>query len=332
MYVLKRSVTYEVITIYFGIWKVNASGSLKKIVNNIRFVSTNGDSYADYYLNIRFGSRVKQSTLSIRKIIWTLVVILTLIVAYVRLNPPEMQIDLSQMLQREMPNEDKESSALNTQTNASATNVSLDAKNIENSGLSLTLFGVVASDINTQRSATIQSRLQVRTYYVGDQIAYTRATLLEVLNDRVVLLNEGKKYILAIQGTASESGSVKTLPSETGKDTFNDPQRSLAKQIGNRPKQLDHIVKTLPILDENKIRGYAVSPGLNPALFKSAGFQEGDELKRINGHDLTDPAGYASAMALLPMAQELQFLVLRGGRTITLYLDIPSEDLNLKMQ
>jgi general secretion pathway protein C len=199
------------------------------------------------------------------------------------------------------------------------------------STLALKLLGVVVSDDPKQSSATIESKSNIRTYYLAEQIAATDIILVEVFFDHVLLRNDAnEEVILKLYKSAPDTSDLYT------DDTIDAPpplttaeQKALAKSIGNRPKELEHIVKTTPLGTNESSDGLAVSPGLNPSLFRSAGFKEGDVLKEINGFDLSIAEQYALAMAAIPNAHTLEFTVIRGGRTITLYLDIPSEGLSM---
>ena len=50
----------------------------------------------------------------------------------------------------------------------------------------------------------------------------------------------------------------------------------------------------------------------------------------MNGEDVNSQEGLQSIQSLLPTAQTLIFEVLRGGKRVKLYLDIPSEGLKIK--
>lgn len=205
----------------------------------------------------------------------------------------------------------------------------VDLEGLETIPIELSLLGTVASDVEEQASATIQSRLQIRTYFVNDQIAYTTATLAEVRNDRVILIHEGQRQVLLLQGTkSSNNNSQNTTQNNTNQDP--NSAEELAQRIGNRPKLLEHIVATQPYTTSNGIQGLLVSPGQNPKLFKSARFKEGDVLQTVNGEDVNSQEGLQAIQSLLPTAQTLIFEVLRGGKLVKLYLDIPSEGLKIK--
>lgn len=100
-----------------------------------------------------------------------------------------------------------------------------------------------------------------------------------------------------------------------------------ASDISTRPRIIEHLfnLTPTPYIADGKI----VSPGLNPELFKQAGFKVDDVLKTINGKRVTVENELEEIKEELKNAQTLEFLVMRRGRMVTLYLDIPSETLEL---
>lgn len=99
-------------------------------------------------------------------------------------------------------------------------------------------------------------------------------------------------------------------------------------EIGSRPRILEHLVILTPtpyIAD-----GQLIYPGLNPDLFAQAGFMDDDVLKTINGKSVTIESELNDIKQEITGAQTLVFEVMRKGRMITLYLDIPSESLEIK--
>ena len=101
------------------------------------------------------------------------------------------------------------------------------------------------------------------------------------------------------------------------------------EQIGNRPRKLSHILTTVPPFDGSYVYNYEVSEGFVPHLYRSAGFREGDILKAINGVDISDPENFKRADVSIANADTITFSVIRDGRPITLFLDIPSEELKI---
>ncbi|TDF38316.1 hypothetical protein EYS14_11575 [Alteromonadaceae bacterium M269] len=133
--------------------------------------------------------------------------------------------------------------------------------------------------------------------------------------------NEASPPTLMLQQTTPTSeGDIKN-PEKTEGPKIQD--------IGNRPNQLDQIIKTTPSFDGTYVDSYHLSSGSVPKLFRTAGLREGDILKAINDIDISDPAGFDRARAELHRTDTLKFSVLRNGRPLTLYLDIPSDDLKI---
>lgn len=116
---------------------------------------------------------------------------------------------------------------------------------------------------------------------------------------------------------------------------FREPEKTYSEflemtpeEIGSRPRILEHLIILTPtpyIAD-----GQLIYPGLNPALFQQAGFKEDDVLKTINGKSVTIEPELDEIKKEMVNASTLVFEVMRKGRMITLYLDIPSEALELK--
>jgi general secretion pathway protein C len=183
----------------------------------------------------------------------------------------------------------------------------------------LTLLAVVVANPAINSSAVIQFDSRSDNYAIGEIINGTDVLLDEVLVDSVIVTLEGKEYELTLKG-----GDSDTYQQSSNRFIKENVTPLTAKEIGNRPKQLDHIIV---ISAENN--NYTVVPGINPALFRAAKFKAGDILKTINGKDVTDPEELEQANALIATAQTLEFVVLRGGQFVTLYLDIPSKNLSI---
>jgi len=138
----------------------------------------------------------------------------------------------------------------------------------------------------------------------------------------IVVLHEDKPYIVKLEGTNVLA------------DGFREPEPSYdeflamsAEDIGSRPRILEHLVTIIPtpyIAD-----GVLTAPGINPTLFEQAGFKEDDVLKKVNGKSVTKPDELEEIKKQMLYASTLTFEVMRKGRIITLYLDIPSEALEL---
>ena len=97
------------------------------------------------------------------------------------------------------------------------------------------------------------------------------------------------------------------------------------QEISSRPRILEHIVSMQGL--DLLARGAIVSPGLNPDLFNQAQFEVDDVLLKVNGIELNSQVAMQEAQAEIKRASSLEFEVLRKGKTVTLFLDIPAESL-----
>lgn len=129
--------------------------------------------------------------------------------------------------------------------------------------------------------------------------------------------------------------TVELSPPNLLSSDFRHPEKTYSEfldmtpdKIGSRPRILEHLVILTPtpyIAD-----GQLIYPGLNPNLFAQAGFMDDDVLKTINGKSVTIESELNEIKQEITGAQTLVFEVMRKGRIITLYLDIPSESLEIK--
>jgi general secretion pathway protein C len=213
-----------------------------------------------------------------------------------------------------------------TQALKNATTSTLDAditkKGTADEALArLTLLAVVMAQPVNNSSALIGSGNNRSNYDIGDKILNSPASLSAVFASYVLVNIDGEDYRLVLVGdeqdTLLSAADSQTAPQD-------DYLAMTAEDIGNRPKLLTHILS----IDPNN-NDYRVSPGVNPQLLRAAKFKPGDELLTINGKDVSIPEEYAQAQALIATAQTLEFEVLRNGQIVTLYLDIPNEDLSI---
>ena len=117
------------------------------------------------------------------------------------------------------------------------------------------------------------------------------------------------------------------VQSEQDIQSYEEMLNMTSQDIGTRPRIMEHLATLIPtpfIAD-----GVLIKPGLNPALFEQAGFIEDDVLKTVNGKSVTVESEFELIKAELKTAQTLEFTVMRKGVIITLYLDIPSEALEI---
>ncbi|UQA57240.1 type II secretion system protein GspC [Polyangium aurulentum] len=123
-------------------------------------------------------------------------------------------------------------------------------------------------------------------------------------------------------------GGAATLPPEiaekirkTGENTF-DVDRSAISAIMERQGDLMRSVRIAPQKQDGKTVGLRVS-GVRPgSLLGTLGVQNGDQLQGINGMDISDPQKALEAYARLQMADKISVQVVRGGKPMTIDVNI----------
>ncbi|MGB3726391.1 MAG: hypothetical protein WA981_11540 [Glaciecola sp.] len=184
-------------------------------------------------------------------------------------------------------------------------------------------FLVVGIDVlSTQARALIEFKGTLYKVIGGDLILNNTVRVLQINTDHIVYQVGNRtltKYL--VEPNLLQPSSAQTAL------TTQDYLSMTAKQIGTRPRILSHIVTYTPtpyIAD-----GMLIEPGINSDLFSQIGFKEDDVLKRVNGMSVTVEEQRAVINELMQSAHTLEFEVMRKGRLITLYLDIPSEALKV---
>jgi len=202
--------------------------------------------------------------------------------------------------------------------------------------LNLVLTGVVSSSIENAGTAIIENKGSQAVYGIGEKIEGTNATLQRVYTDRVIIKNGVRNETLMLDGIDFEEANrrraqqVQTASAASPRQQDNEV-RQLSREaveattaLRQRPASFTDFISISPKTNEGQLIGYQVSPGIEPALFKSAGLKAGDVISQINGLDLTDMQQSQEALSELRNAQTLELTIIRDGSLTTLYLDLPS--------
>jgi type II secretion system protein C len=188
-------------------------------------------------------------------------------------------------------------------------------------------FRLLGTQVRTDdlvAKALIDFKGGLEEYEQGDWVLDTAMRLSAINKTSIDIEYQERIFVVAL-----------TPPNLLAAD-YRKPEKSRAehlamtpKQIGSRPRIIEHIfiLTPTPYIADGKL----VNPGLNPALFKSVGFENDDVLKTINGKSVTIEQELDDIKEELKTAHTLIFTVMRKGRIITLYLDIPSEALELSI-
>ena len=221
--------------------------------------------------------------------------------------------------------------------------------------LQLTLSGVVASDQVDTAAAIIENKGKQETYGIGDIIKGTRASLKQVLIDRVIIKQSGRLETLMLDGAdfnqpaqsisnkkanrkisnkAVQQGKSQNSPKRlapkpktsvvdrrSNKVLSRNAQR-LRADLNNDPSKITDYLRISPTRKDGKIVGYRLSPGKSPEFFKLSGLKSGDMAVQMNGHDLLVPVEAAQAMSALKTERDISLLVERENDLIEILFSI----------
>ena len=118
------------------------------------------------------------------------------------------------------------------------------------------------------------------------------------------------------------------LPPEIAKkitrvsDTEFNIERSAVDQILEKQASLFRRVKLRPVRDGDKVTGLRISRVRRGTLFETIGIKNGDELRSINGFDLTNPQRALEAYGRLRTANKLKLSVSRNGTPVNIEFNI----------
>jgi general secretion pathway protein C len=202
--------------------------------------------------------------------------------------------------------------------------------------LNLTLTGVVTSSNKDGGAAIIENAGTQETYGIGDKIAGTRATLTQVLNDRVLIKQSGrletlmldgidyKKFaaanqqkptgLILIEDTSSENNDDNTAQVDKRKNqALAQRMKEIKDDIADNPGKISDYLKISRVTEAGETIGYKLMPSGDNEFFDAAGLKTDDIAIAINGYDLTDPEQAVQALKALQEETEISLTVNRQG-------------------
>jgi general secretion pathway protein C len=153
------------------------------------------------------------------------------------------------------------------------------------------------------------------SFRVGEEVA-PGVKLAAVFFDYVVLDRGGRQEKLYMDQPAAGggAGAMPAAPASTSGGAS--PEQSLSASAARSAFTL------APRNRGGQVTGVAVSPGADPALFASAGFQSGDVIVAVNGARITSAADLAQLQSSLAPGARLSLTVERGAQTVPIALNL----------
>lgn len=197
---------------------------------------------------------------------------------------------------------------------------------VPETALNLILSGLVASDNKAIAAAIIEYQGKQETYGIGEIIKGTRASLEQVLMDRVLIKQSGRLETLMLDGFDYNQPIEKvTAKAKTtkGKSKPRRPDvvdnrdnkalsknaKNLRKELSSDPTKMSDYLRISPKRKDGDIIGYALRPGKKPEFFKLSGLKSGDVAVEMNGYDLTDTTQAMQAMVEMKQARDISLLI-----------------------
>ncbi|MBL4900822.1 MAG: type II secretion system protein GspC [Colwellia sp.] len=213
--------------------------------------------------------------------------------------------------------------------------------------LKLTLSGLVASDKADTAAAVIEHQGKQETYGIGDVIIGTRASLEQVLIDRVIIKQLGRLETLMLDGADYNQPAQNIANKKVKRNEMNFTEKTphkarskanivdlrlnneltinatkLRAAISKDPGKITDYLRIFPARKSGKIVGYRLSPGKKPEFFKLSGLKSGDIAVQMNGYDLLAPLEAAQALSALRTERDISLLIERKNDLIEILFSI----------
>jgi general secretion pathway protein C len=172
-------------------------------------------------------------------------------------------------------------------------------------------------DLGAQKSMTVM---------VGDSLL--TSTVLEILRDRVIVLNRGRReYVSAEPGDGAAPPIATTTKvvepaSSWGEgitqldDNNFDIKRGVVDRAINNLNDLAMQARLVPAFKDGNPEGFKLFSIRPDSLYSKIGIVNGDVIKRINGFDMNDPAKALEVYTKLKDAPRIDVEIDRNGTTL----------------
>lgn len=180
------------------------------------------------------------------------------------------------------------------------------------SSLKINLTGIVASAKAERSIAIIAKDNKQFSLGMGDQVPGYDARIASIFADRVVISYQGRYESLLLFSEQPEAVKNEQSPSTS----------QLKAQLLKQPQNILDYLTISPVMVDNKLTGYRLSPGKQGELFRKVGLHDNDLAVALNGLDLRDAQQAQQALKQLSELSELNLTVERGGQLQDIYFSL----------
>lgn len=141
------------------------------------------------------------------------------------------------------------------------------------SALKLRVTGLLASTDPSRAIAIMMKGNQQVSLGIGDSTPGGEAKIVAIFPDRLIVNYRGRNEAIPLFND----------PPAAGKNSAAPPARHLAQELREQPQNILHYLNISPVMVNDKLSGYRLNPGKDPALFRQAGLKENDLAIALNG-------------------------------------------------
>ncbi|CAM3438347.1 type II secretion system protein GspC [Parendozoicomonas haliclonae] len=201
------------------------------------------------------------------------------------------------------------------------TQQSRPTQRIPTSRINARITGLMVSSHPEHSLAIISEGSQQNAFRIGDKLKSSRATLVAIQHDRVIIDVSGRQEALIFAGATrpkAKTSRVAAIPQKPAQPV----SPKLAEIVRSDPQSLMEMIRISPVRRDGQLIGYRVNAGNRPDLFKAAGLQNGDIATAINDTDLTNQVEALALMQSLPTLQTISLSVERQGQNYQIDLSL----------
>ncbi len=197
------------------------------------------------------------------------------------------------------------------------------------SGLRVKLLGTLAAEVARWSIATILDlgTQRAQTYGIGDKIL--GAEVLEILRERVIILNNNRREYISNEMDGAVAAYVPPDPRRlghggepasglgTGIRPMSDSEYEVPKaEIDKTLSNLNEVAmqaRIVPAYKDGQAQGFKLFSIRPDSLYTKIGIQNGDVIRRINGNDINSPEKALEIYSKLRDASRIDIEIERNG-------------------
>lgn len=190
------------------------------------------------------------------------------------------------------------------------------------SSLNLKLLGTVVNEKGSSW-AVIHDLENDRQEMVGVGSVVAGARVVSIERDRVVLNVNGREEILVLgaEGTHSASSRGEQASKESAPGTYVLDRKTVRENLDNLPSLLTQARAEL-YFKGGRPEGFQLSQIQNGSILKSAGFQDGDVIRSVNGREVRSMEDAIALYQQLGDGDSYTIGILRDEKPKTLHVKI----------